>query len=139
MPNNRYIMVDIVIESIDFSKNPAEATYSGSSTPGGSNPNNPVVTSKGEINLNNVNKGNSSPIAVISFTLNPSTRSGFKGVTLTNASGGKAGDELAGAVTRDEIVILDLDTDGKAYNYCIWVSEEGMPEVSLDPRIVNRT
>jgi len=140
MPNSNYIMVDVVIDSIDYTKTPAKASYSGWSTPGGANPNSPVVNSDGVINLNNVNKGNVSVRALISFTLNPNiTSTVFRSVSLTNASNGPAGPELASAVTPGQIVILDLDTDGATYNYCIQVSNQGMAPQPLDPRIVNRT
>lgn len=138
MPNS-YIMVDIVIDSIDFTKNPPTASYSGSSTPGGSNSNNPVVATDGTINLNNVNKGNVPSRALISFTFGPAlTNVVFTDVELKDASGGPAGSELAKAVTGGQVVVLDLDTDGASYKYCILVSNQGMASQRLDPTLVNR-
>ncbi len=140
------ILVEVTVK-LDFQNGttPILKTYSGSSSPGGSN----VVQSDGSIDLTKVNKGSDdSQIAVISFVLdsvnNPTkTPCWFAGIAFTDSSRKPySGSELTAAVTSNQIVILDLDLDGSTYGYCLTVYYGNISSPStlaLDPPLVNRT
>jgi hypothetical protein len=140
------ILVEITV-TLDFQNGttPKLDGYSGSSTPGGRN----VVTSSGGIDLTQVNKSaDDSVITVISFKLadknNPSKIGAwFVGVQMMDNLGGPySGPELKSATLSNQAAILDLDSDGQTYQYCLTIAygNPASPSVlSLDPPIVNRS